>query len=89
MTWYLEDVSVKTWLKMFPGLKASLRWECPECNHKRKKAVPFIDKDMAGLEIESCPCGQSGSWVLTPRTKELCKKYRDEFFSLWGVLYEQ
>lgn len=84
--WYLKDVSVKTWLKIHPGLKASFSMKCPECGKIKEKATPIIRKDLAGIELEGCSCGDSESWILTPRNKELCKKYRDEFFSLQEAL---
>lgn len=90
--WYLH-VPVGTWLKLYPGLKAYFNYECSRCGDKKSladaKAKPFIRKDMAGLELEDCSCGQRGGWIMTPRTKELCDKYRKDYFAMQDLLNSQ
>jgi hypothetical protein len=56
---------------MFPALKAALTWECYKCGHKKTETIPFIKKDMVGLKLEDCQCGQKGGLVSHPRSKEI------------------
>ena len=85
--WYVKDLSLKTWLEMYSGLKEMYysNKTCEECGGERG-ALPFVKGDSVGLELSDCPCGKRGSWIMTPRSKEGQKKAREDFYKIMDNL---
>lgn len=67
---WIPEVSIRSWLQLFPELNKELPLKCL-CGKESTILQPFVIKNWVGLFGGSCDCGLGKTSISIPRNKNL------------------